>query len=104
MLNLFPVTVMSAETENAVSEKTGFRNVENSQKSLGADAVKFEVIAHGKGLGMLLAKNADENPELREKLSKLHADGVGFAPCENTMNRRLLFVTGLPLRCGYTVA
>lgn len=100
-----PITAMSADTEKAASDKThkvvfevttdgaekwlgALRNVENAQKSLGAKAGKLVVVTHGKGLGMLIAKNAAENPEMQEKLQKLHADGVVFAACENTMRRK----------------
>ncbi len=101
---IMPLNVMTAENETTASDRThkvvfevtadgaekwlgALRNVENAQKSLGGETVKFEVVTHGKGLGMLLAKNADENAELKEKLAKLHADGVVFAACENTMRR-----------------
>ena len=103
-LALLPLTAMTAEPEKAASDKThqvvfevtsdgpekwqgALRNVENAQKSLGAKAGKLVVVTHGKGLGLLLAKNAAEHPEMKEKLAKLHADGVVFAACENTMRR-----------------
>ena len=40
-----------------------------------------------KASGMLLAKNADANPELKATLEKIHATGVVFSVCENTMNK-----------------
>ena len=103
-LALLPLTAMTAEPEKAASDKThqvvfevtsdgpekwqgALRNVENAHKSLGAKAGKLVVVTHGKGLGLLLAKNAAEHPEMKEKLAKLHADGVVFAACENTMRR-----------------
>ena len=103
-LVLLPLTAMTAEPKKATSDKThqvvfevtsdgpdkwqgALRNVENAQKSLGAKAGKLVVVTHGKGLGLLLAKNAAEHPEMKEKLAKLHADGVVFAACENTMRR-----------------
>ncbi len=103
-LALLPLTAMTAESEKAASNKThqvvfevtsdgpekwqgALRNVENAHKSLGAKAGKLVVVTHGKGLGLLIAKNAAEHPEMKEKLAKLHADGVVFAACENTMRR-----------------
>ena len=103
-LALLPLTAMTAESEKPASDKThqvvfevtsdgpekwqgALRNVENAHKSLGAKAGKLVVVTHGKGLGLLLAKNAAEHPEMKEKLAKLHADGVVFAACENTMRR-----------------
>ena len=101
-----PPTAMSAEPEKPSAEKThqvvfevamdgadkrqgALRNVENTRKELGA-GTKIEVVTHGKGVGMLLAKTSAENAELKAKLEKLHADGVVFAACENTMKREKL--------------
>ena len=103
-LTLLPLTAMTAETDKPAANQThkvvfevtsdgadkwqgALRNVENAHKSLGASAGKLVVVTHGKGLGLLLAKNAAENPEMKAKLEKLHADGVVFAACENTMRR-----------------
>ena len=45
----------------------------------------MQVVAHGKGLGMLVAAT---NPDLRERMQKLHDGGVVFAACENTMRKK----------------
>ena len=99
-----PLTVMTAEPEKQPGGKIhkvvfevaidgaekwlgALRNVENVQKALGVKTTKIEVVAHGKGIGMLLAKTADANPEMKATLEKLHATGVVFAVCENTMNK-----------------
>ena len=63
------------------------RNVENVLKSLGANTTKIEVVAHGRGIGMLLATTAAANPEMKAALEKLHDNGVVFSACENTMRR-----------------
>ena len=101
------LTVMSAEAGKNPGGKTykvvfevsidgeekwqgALRNVENVQKSLGAKTTKIKVVAHGKGVGMLLAKTSTEHAELKAKLEKLHAAGVVFAACENTMKREKL--------------
>ncbi|HZL43528.1 MAG TPA: DsrE family protein [Verrucomicrobiae bacterium] len=63
------------------------RNIENVQKALGAQTTRIEVVAHGKGIGMLLTKTSDANLEMTATLEKLHADGVVFAVCENTMKK-----------------
>ncbi len=103
-LTLLPISAMTADAEESTAAKAhkvvfevtsdgadkwlgALRNVENAQKSLGADSVKLVVVTHSKGLGLLLAKKNAENPEMKEKLAKLHADGVVFAACENTMRR-----------------
>ena len=103
-LTALPLTALPAEPEKPSADKThkvvfevaidgaekwqgSLRNVENVQKALGAKTTKIEVVTHGKGVGMLLAKTPAENAELKAKLEKLHADGVIFAACENTMKR-----------------
>jgi intracellular sulfur oxidation DsrE/DsrF family protein len=63
------------------------RNVENIQKALGAKSTRIEVVSHGKGLGILLAKTVSTNPDMKATLEKLHATGVIFAVCENTINK-----------------
>ena len=59
-------------------------NVENVQKAFGREHTQIEVVAHGKGLSLLLA--ADE--PLKERLSKISESGVVLAACENTMRRK----------------
>jgi intracellular sulfur oxidation DsrE/DsrF family protein len=79
--------VFEVASEGAEPWLGALRNVENVQKALGATTTTIEVVAHGKGIGMLLAKSADANPEIKATLKKLHADGVVFAVCENTMKK-----------------
>ena len=102
-----PLTAMNAQTEKSSADTThkvvfevsidgsekwqgALRNVENVQKALGAKTTKIAVVAHGKGVGMLLAKTTAENAELKAKLDQLHAAGVVFAACENTLKREKL--------------
>jgi intracellular sulfur oxidation DsrE/DsrF family protein len=59
-------------------------NVDNLQKAFGADATHIEVVAHGKGLGILLA--TDE--ALKSRMSDEAGKGVVFAACENTMRKQ----------------
>lgn len=79
--------VFEVAIDGAEKWQGALRNVENVQKSLGAKTTKIEVVAHGKGIGMLLAKTAAANPEMKATVEKLHASGVVFAVCENTMKR-----------------
>lgn len=58
-------------------------NVENLRKALGEDQTGVVVIAHGKGLGLLLK----ESP-VRDRIDKLAEAGVVFAACENTMEKQ----------------
>ena len=82
--------VFEVAMEGAEKWHGALRNVENVQKALGAKTTKIEVVTHGKGVGMLLAKTSAENAELKAKLDQLHASGVVFAACENTMKREKL--------------
>jgi len=59
-------------------------NVENLQKALGQDKVKIELVAHGKGLSLLLATDAEQ----KERLQRIAATGVVLSACENTMRRK----------------
>jgi len=103
-LSALPLTALTAEPEKPAADKAhkvvfevaidgeekwagALRNVENVQKALGVKTTKIEVVTHGKGVGMLLAKTSTADAELKAKLEKLHADGVIFAACENTMKR-----------------
>lgn len=58
-------------------------NVENLRIALGA-ATEIEVVAHSKGLGMLIAKDN----ALVDRMKKLADAGVVFAACENTMKKK----------------
>ena len=82
--------VFEVAMDSADKWQGALRNVENVQKALGAKTTKIEVVTHGKGVGMLLAKTSAENAELKAKLDQLHAAGVVFAACENTMKREKL--------------
>ena len=75
---VFEVTMEGSEQWTAV-----LNNVENLRNALGAES-EIEVVAHSKGLGMLIAK---ENA-LTERMKKLADDGVVFAACENTMKKK----------------
>jgi intracellular sulfur oxidation DsrE/DsrF family protein len=75
---VFEVTKEGVEQWNAV-----LTNVENLRKSLG-ESTEIEVVAHSKGLGLLVAK--DNTLADREK--KLADGGVVFAACENTMKKK----------------
>jgi intracellular sulfur oxidation DsrE/DsrF family protein len=79
--------VFEVTTDGFRKWQGALRNIESARKALGANAVLIEVVAHGKGLGMLLETNGAENPELKAKVKKLQSEGVVFAACESTMRR-----------------
>ncbi len=95
-----PLTFMNAQTEKPVANKTHrtvfevtmegieqwtavLNNVENVREAFGP-AIEIEVVAHSKGLGMLVAK---DNP-LTDRMKTLADGGVVFAACENTMKKK----------------
>ncbi len=95
-LSALALTTMNAQTESkthrvvfeATMEGTEqwtsvLNNVENLKKALGA-ATEIEVVAHGKALGMLVAKDNS----LADRIKKLADEGVVFAACENTMKKK----------------
>ena len=75
---VFEVTMEGPEQWTAV-----LTNVENLRTALGA-ATEIEVVAHSKGLGMLVAKDNG----LTDRMKKLADGGVVFAACENTMKKK----------------
>jgi intracellular sulfur oxidation DsrE/DsrF family protein len=59
-------------------------NIENLRKALGPENTQVELVAHGPGLGMLLASNEKS----KDRMRKLASPSVVFASCENTMRRK----------------
>lgn len=76
---VFEVNVDGQEAWDAI-----LNNVENVRAALGARAVEVEIVAHGKGLGLLVAAG---NP-VAARLESLAKSGVVLAACENTMKRK----------------
>ncbi|MGI8437403.1 MAG: DsrE family protein [Chthoniobacterales bacterium] len=70
-------------TEGAEQWTALLNNVENLRTAFG-NATQIEVVAHGQGLSLLVAKDN----ALAERMEKLGASGVVFAACENTMKRK----------------
>lgn len=75
---VFEVNVDGAEQWQGI-----LNNIENLQKAFGRETTEIEVVAHGKGLGLILKTNE----AMRERLQLVSDAGVGFASCENTMRR-----------------
>ncbi len=73
------VNVDGAETWTGV-----LNNVENLQKALGPERTSIEVVAHGKGLSLLVTADTPH----KDRLQKISETGVIFAACENTMRRK----------------
>lgn len=75
---VFEVTTAGTEQWTAV-----LNNVENLRAAFG-NTTEIEVVAHGQGLSLLVAKDN----ALVERMEKLRASEVVFAACENTMKRK----------------
>jgi uncharacterized protein len=70
---------------------TVLNNVENLRKAFSPEPVQIDVIAHGKGLGLLRKTNTAQ----AERLGRLANAGVQFSACQNTMRRLKLERTDL---------
>ncbi len=63
------------------------RNAANLQKTFGTRNTRIEIVAHGKGIGLVLSKTSQANPTLKKMIQELHQSGVVFAACNNTLQR-----------------
>ncbi len=77
-LIVIEVNVEGRETWNGI-----LNNVENLQKTFEGESTEIEIVAHGKGLGLILKTNE----ALQDRLKRIADAGVRFAACENTMRR-----------------
>lgn len=75
---VFEVTSEGTEQWQAI-----LNNVENLQKAFGKESTEVEVVAHGKGLGLLKKTNT----ELKDRIASLSSPTARFVACENTMRR-----------------
>ena len=73
------VTVDGPEKWEAV-----LNNIDNVKAALG-EKTQIRVVAHGMGLGLLVAASA---AGLKDRLKALSLKGVVFAACENTMRKQ----------------
>ncbi|MEP6754336.1 MAG: DsrE family protein [Chthonomonadales bacterium] len=84
---VFEVNVDGIETWQSI-----MNNVENLQKEDSVKGIKIELVCHGKGLSMLLTKEA----ALVDRLKAASDKGVILAACENTMRRKMVKKEDLP--------
>ena len=73
---VFEVNVQGTEQWQGI-----LKNIENLQKAFGRETTEIEVVAHGKGLGLILKTNE----AMRERLQLISDSAVHFAACQNTM-------------------
>jgi intracellular sulfur oxidation DsrE/DsrF family protein len=72
------VTSADAQVWEAV-----LNNIANVQRALGIDVTEIRVVAHGKGLGLVMKTNTP----FAARITALTTTRVKFVACENTMKR-----------------
>lgn len=88
---VFEVTSADPQVWEAV-----LNNIENVQRALGRDVTEIRVVAHGKGIGLVMK----DNTQFAARIAALTTTRVKFVACENTVKRMkiqkddLLAVTG----------
>ncbi len=75
--------VIQLSTNDTMAWKGAISNIVNLKKGWGDD-VEIELVAHGPGIGFLLSSQTTQ----LAAITKLKADGVIFAICENTLNSK----------------
>ena len=75
--------VFEVTTEGEAQWEATLNNVENLQKAFGKDSTEIEVVAHGKGLGLLKKTNT----ALKDRIAAIARSPARFVACENTMRR-----------------
>lgn len=80
---VFDVTVDGYEKWDGILQV-----IENVHRALGAENVTIEVVVHSSAMGLIVTKTTAEHPALGERLARLHAKGVIFGACENSMRHR----------------
>lgn len=75
---VFEVTSGDTQVWEAV-----LNNIENVQRALGIEVTEIRVVAHGRGIGLVMKTNA----ALAERIAALTTSRVKFVACENTMKR-----------------
>ncbi|MEP7305265.1 MAG: recombinase family protein [Acidobacteriota bacterium] len=63
--------------------EAALNNIENVQEALGIDVTEIRVVAHGKGIGLVMQMNT----ALAGGIAALTPPRVKFVACENTMKR-----------------
>ncbi|MEB3205094.1 MAG: DsrE family protein [Candidatus Sericytochromatia bacterium] len=91
--------VLELTSDATASWEAVLNNIENARKALGPDQTTVELVVHGPGIGLVTRAN----PMGQARMEGLAAQGVVFAACRNTMNRKKLtdadlqpFVTVVP--------
>lgn len=78
------LAVVEINNENAEEWRNILNNVETLQDAFWPEQTAIEVVAHDKGLSLLL----NQDNALRERLRRLAERGVVLAACQSTMRLR----------------
>jgi intracellular sulfur oxidation DsrE/DsrF family protein len=76
--------VMQMNVDSADSWTQLMGNIQNIRKAFGPDKITIEVVAWGKGLGLLQKTNT----RFEGAMKQVAAEGVVFAACQNSMRAR----------------
>jgi intracellular sulfur oxidation DsrE/DsrF family protein len=76
--------VFELNSDDHSAQETMLNNVDNLQNALGKENLTIEVVAHAKGLSLLLSKD----PVFVDRIQKSSATGVVYAACSNTMRKQ----------------
>ncbi len=76
--------VFEVTAEDPSAWDGALNNIENMKKAFGGEGVDVEVVAHGKGLGMLVESR---NGAIRDRAARIAQGGVVFSACRNSMAR-----------------
>jgi intracellular sulfur oxidation DsrE/DsrF family protein len=76
--------VLQMNVENADSWNQLLGNIRNIQTVFGAENIRIEVVAYGKGINLLVKTNT----AFEERLKAAAATGVVLAICQNSMRTR----------------
>lgn len=78
--------VVELTSDSPEQWQVALNNVENLQKAFGKDQIEIEVVAHGKGLGILQKTDTSA----ADRVASIAESGVRFAACQNTMRQKHL--------------
>lgn len=76
--------VIEVNVPGTIAYSTVLNNVENLKKAFAPDPVQVEVVCHGAGIDMLIAKN----PAFGKRIARVSRLGVDFCACGNTVRGR----------------
>ena len=74
--------VIQVSTDDSRTQKIALNNAVNLQKLYGIDNISIEIVAYGRGLGLLTKKSSQA-----ERVTSLAMQDIIFSACGNTMKK-----------------